>query len=303
MSLDSIFFVLKRSVSNIFHNIVLSFASISILIACLVIFGVTLMLSENITYFIEGVGSETKVVVRLEEDLEEEQIKAYGEALAKIDNIVKEDGNGKTGIIFESKEQALENYKNTFTDASPEINETLDAEIFRNAYIFEVEDLSKLDQTIYEVEKIEGAAKIQLQRDIVDKLENIKGVLAFLFTAIMVFLFILSVFVITNSVKASVYARKNEIAIMKYVGATDFFIRLPFFFEGLIIGVFSGIISNIILVYLYNSVISPVLAEIEIITPVNISSGHSYLTLVFILCGAAVGVLGSVLPVKKYLKV
>ena len=120
----------------------------------------------------------------------------------------------------------------------------------------------------------------------------------------MVFLFILSVFVIMNSVKASVYARKNEIAIMKYVGATDFFIRLPFFIEGLCQrGIFSGIISNILLIYIYNAVISPILSEIDFISPVDISSGHFYLTLIFIICGGLIGMLGSVLPVKRYPKV
>ena len=119
----------------------------------------------------------------------------------------------------------------------------------------------------------------------------------------MIFLFVISIFVITNSVKASVYARKDEIAIMKYVGATDLFIKLPFFIEGLIIGIVAGMISNLLLVAVYNGIISPILAEIDFITPVNISTGHGYLTAIFILVGGLVGVLGSVLPVKKYLKV
>lgn len=304
MSFDSFLFVVKRAVSNIFNNIVLSLASVSILVACLVIFGVTLMLSENVSYFIDNLGSEAKVVVRLDEDLTEEEIAAYGEKLSQIDNIVKEDGNGKSGIKFESKEQALENYKKTFSDEESDINNNLTADIFRNAYIFEIDDLSKFDQTIYEVEKIEGGAEINNNnRNVVKKLTNIKNIISFLFSAIMILLFIISIFVITNSVKASVYSRKNEIAIMKYVGATDFFIRLPFFIEGLIIGVFSGILANIILIGVYSSVIAPILSEIDIISTIDISSGHAYLTIIFIVCGGLIGVLGSVLPVKKYLKV
>lgn len=303
MSFDSFLFAVKRAFSNIFRNVVLSLASVSILVACLVIFGTTLMLSENVSYFIDSLGSETRVVVYLEEDLTDAQISAYGQALAEIDNIVKTDSDGKSGIVYESKEQALENYKASFKGEDASINDNLDADIFRNAYIFEVEDLTKFDQTIYEVGKIEGGAEINQKRDIVQKLNNIKNILSFLFSCIMIFLFVISVFVITNSVKASVYARKNEIAIMKYVGATDFYIRLPFFIEGLIIGVFSGIVSNVLLIYIYKAVIFPVLSEIEFLSPIDISYGYSYLTLVFILCGAIIGVLGSVLPVKKYLKV
>ena len=298
MSFDSFLFIIKRAVSNIFRNIVLSLASVSILVACLLIFGVTIMLSENVTTFIDGVGGETRVVVYLEDGLTDAQIAEYGEKLAQIDNIVKDN------IVFESKEQALENYKKTYSgEEYDDINASLDADIFRNSYIFEVEDLSKFDQTVYEVGKIDGGAKINERRDIVKKLNDVKGIVSFLFACIMIFLFVISIFVITNSVKASVYARKDEIAIMKYVGATDLFIKLPFFIEGLIIGIVAGMISNLLLVAVYNGIISPILAEIDFITPVNISTGHGYLTAIFILVGGLVGVLGSVLPVKKYLKV
>lgn len=298
MSFDSFLFIIKRAVSNIFRNIVLSLASVSILVACLLIFGVTIMLSENVTTFIDGVGGETRVVVYLEDGLTDAQIAEYGEKLAQIDNIVKDN------IVFESKEQALENYKKTYSgEEYDDINASLDADIFRNSYIFEVEDLSKFDQTVYEVGKIDGGAEINERRDIVKKLNDVKGIVSFLFACIMIFLFVISIFVITNSVKASVYARKDEIAIMKYVGATDLFIKLPFFIEGLIIGIVAGMISNLLLVAVYNGIISPILAEIDFITPVNISTGHGYLTAIFILVGGLVGVLGSVLPVKKYLKV
>lgn len=298
MSFDSFLFIIKRAVSNIFRNIVLSLASVSILVACLLIFGVTIMLSENVTTFIDGVGGETRVVVYLEDGLTDAQIAEYGEKLAQIDNIVKDN------IVFESKEQALENYKKTYSgEEYDDINASLDADIFRNSYIFEVEDLSKFDQTVYEVGKIDGGAEINERRDIVKKLNDVKGIVSFLFACIMIFLFVISIFVITNSVKASVYARKDEIAIMKYVGATDLFIKLPFFIEGLIIGIVAGMISNLLLVAVYNGIISPILAEIDFITPVNISTGHGYLTAIFILVGGLVGVLGSVLPVKKYLEV
>ena len=156
MSFDSFLFIIKRAISNIFRNIVLSLASVSILTACLLIFGVTIMLSENVTSFIDGVGGETRVVVYLEDGLTDAQITEYGEKLAQIDNIVKD------GIVFESKEQALENYKKTYSgEEYDDINASLDADIFRNSYIFEVEDLSKFDQTVYEVGKIEGGAEIE----------------------------------------------------------------------------------------------------------------------------------------------
>lgn len=296
MSLDSIAFLIRRAVSNIFRNFLLSMASAGVLGICLVIVGTTFMIVSNVNAMIDGIGSRNRVVVRIDEEMTEEEVAAFGEQLGAISNI--------TNIVYETKEQALENYKNSFPEEDREsLTEGLEADIFRASYIFEVKDLKKFDQTVYEVEKLPGCADLDQKRDVIEKIVDIRDVITFFAGFVILFLFVMSFFMISNSVRTSVYARRDEIMIMKYVGSTDIFIRLPYFAEGFLIGCISGTLGYLVMKYLYTCIIAPVLADLEFFTPVAFSDGYSSLLWVFIAVGAVVGSLSSVNPVKKYLKV
>ena len=253
MSLDSIAFLFKRAVSNIFRNFLLSMASAGVLGICLVIIGTTFVIISNVNVMIDGIGSRNRVVVRLNEEMTEEQVVQFGENLEKISNIAN--------ITYETKEQALENYKNSFAEEDrASLTDGLEADIFRASYIFEVKDLKKFDQTIYEVGKLEGCDQLDQKRDVNEKIVDLRDVITFFAGFIIIFLFIMSFFMISNSVRTSVYARRDEIMIMKYVGSTDSFIRFPYFAEGFLIGCISGIMGYWVLKYLYVCIISPVLA-------------------------------------------
>ena len=296
MSLDSIAFLFKRAVSNIFRNFLLSMASAGVLGICLVIIGTTFVIISNVNVMIDGIGSRNRVVVRLNEEMTEEQVVQFGENLEKISNIAN--------ITYETKEQALENYKNSFAEEDrASLTDGLEADIFRASYIFEVKDLKKFDQTIYEVGKLEGCDQLDQKRDVIEKIVDLRDVITFFAGFIIIFLFIMSFFMISNSVRTSVYARRDEIMIMKYVGSTDSFILFPYFAEGFLIGCISGIMGYWVLKYLYVCIISPVLADLEFFQPVVFAEGYSSLLWIFLVVGAAVGSLSSASPVKKYLKV
>ena len=186
--------------------------------------------------------------------------------------------------------------------------------MFRPSFIFELRDLTKFDQTMYELEKIEeigkfssgenaGKPAIRSPYEVVTKLISIREVLKALTVCIMLIFLITAVFIITNSVKLSVFARKDEIHIMKYVGATDFYIQLPYFIEGMLVGLFSGVLSYFIQIGVYQAVLVPILQDLELFSPVLLQDGIGYLFWIFVGCGLVVGALGSVFPVKKYLNV
>ena len=196
----------------------------------------------------------------------------------------------------------LEEYKESLGEDAW-LFEDLDAETFRNSFVFYIKDLEKYDQTIYEVEKIDGIAKIKERRDVIERIVDIKDVLTFLsFWIVMIFV-IISMVIITNSVKVSVYAKKQEIWLMKYVGATDAFIEAPYFMEGIIIGLTAGFIAIISQIYVYNNVLSPILSDLGFINPLNIDSVMSVIVIGFLVAGAIIGTIGSAYPVKKYLNV
>lgn len=291
MSFDSLWFLIKSAFHNLYRNILLTLASVTVLTICLTLLGCTTLVIQNVNMFVDEIG-ESRIAVFLREDMTDLDVAEFQEKLVAIGNV--------DNITYETKEQALANYLASLGDEA-NVEGILDPETFRASLIFEIRDLSKYDQTLYEIQKLDGVGQIQERRDVVDGILQFKQVLFFLSLWIIVLFLIVSMFIIMNSVKLSVYARRLEINIMKYVGATDFFIQLPYFIEGMIIGLVAGILSLLVQSYAYNAVLAPILSEL--FTPISLASGMGYWIPFFLIGGMIIGVVGSVYPVKKYLKV
>lgn len=296
MSLDSFFFLIKTAVVNFFKNLRLSLASITVLSVSMIVMGIFLIIIENVGVIISNLGSQNQVVIYLDENLSPDEITAYGITLSTSI------GNIKT-IEYKTKEEAMEEYKAGFGEEYQEIMKDLDPAILRNSYIIELTDIDKYDQTMYELRKIPGSANIVEKKEVIDKVKDIRDLLLFLSVWIMLFLIVISVFIIVNTVKSVIYARRDEIFIMKYCGAADFFIKLPFFIEGVLIGLVSGIIGYVVLRFLYSYTLMPILQEFGFFSPVSFTTGLPVLLLVFLALGSVVGGFGSVIPLKKYLEV
>lgn len=292
--IDSIFFLIKTALKNVFKNWLLTIASVSILAVCLVVLGSVMLIVSNINIFIDDIGDESQIALYIEEDLSVEDITRINEELHKIPNI----GN----INYKSNSMILEEYKESLGEDAV-LFEDLEADTFRNSFIFNIKDLEKFDQTIYEVEKIDGIATIKERRDVIEKIINIQEVLMFLSFCIVLLFVVISMVIITNTVKISVYAKKEEIWLMKYVGATDAFIEAPYFMEGIIIGLTAGVIAIISQIYVYNNVLSPILSDLGFANPLNINSVMTLIVIGFLAVGAIIGTIGSAYPVKKYLNV
>ena len=292
--IDSLFFLIKSAFKNVFKNWLLTIASVSILAVCLVVLGSVMLIIGNINIFIDEIGDESQIVLYIEEDLTVDEITNINNSLHAISNI----GN----INYKSNSMILEEYMDSLGEDAW-LFEDLEADTFRNSFVFNIKDIEKFDQTIYEVEKIEGIATIKERRDLVQRIVDIKEVLMFLSFWIIAIFLIISLVIITNSVKVSVYAKKQEIWLMKYVGATDAFIEAPYFLEGIIIGLVAGVVAILTQVYVYNQVLSPILYDLGFINPIQINSVMSIIVIGFIIAGAVVGTIGSAYPVKKYLNV
>lgn len=291
MSFDSLWFLIKSAVNNLYRNFLLTVASVTVLTICLTLLGCTTLVIQNVNLFVEEIG-ESRIAVFLEEDMDDLDTVRFKEELIAIGNV----GN----VTYETKEQALSNYLESLGDGTG-MEEALDADTFRASMIFEIMDLSKYDQTLYEIGKLDGVGEIQERRDVVEGILEIRQVITFLSIWVIALFFVVSMFIIMNSVKLSVYARRLEINIMKYVGATDFFIQLPYFIEGMIIGLMAGVISFFVQFYVYTAVLFPILSEI--CTPISFTANLTYWILFFLVGGVLIGIIGSVYPVKKYLKV
>ncbi len=291
MSFDSLWFLIKSALNNLYRNLLLTVASVTVLTICLTLLGCTTLVIQNVNVFVEEIG-ESRIAVFLESDMDDLDTVRLKEKLIAIGNVGE--------ITYETKEQALANHLESYEEELG-MEDILDADTFRASMIFEIIDLSKYDQTLYEIRKLDGVGEIRDRRDVVEKILEIRQVISFLSVWVIALFFVVSMFIIMNSVKLSVYARRLEINIMRYVGATDFFIQLPYFIEGMIIGLLAGVISFFLQFYVYTAVLSPILSEL--FTPLSFAGNLSFWIPFFLVGGGLIGIIGSVYPVKKYLKV
>lgn len=295
-------YLIKEGARSVFKNRLMSFASIGVLTCCLILIGSAFLLSVNITNIVGYAESQNEIVVYLNDNLDEDEIIDYEDELAGIKNI--------TDIRFVSKEDALEQTKDELGEASELLEGVEGSENpLPNSYVIKIGDSSELERTISEVEDIDGTIQINAPKDIVKTLIQIRQITVIVGGAIIAIMGIVAIMIIANTIKISVYSRRREINIMKFVGATDRFIKLPFVIEGIIIGIIASIISFSALWGGYSYLVYWVSENSNFVlnfaqyTLVNFNNYAIYLGGTFIVSGTIIGGFGSMIFARKHLRV
>lgn len=291
-------YLLGEGFRNVFHNKKSSGASLAIMCATMLIFGIFFMIIENINSAVKTIKLQQGMQVFIQKDASDEQISQIGEQIKAI--------NGVNTIKFISKEDAL-NY-NREKLGNPALFVGYDEENpFKASYLVTLTDLKLSSEVQENIYKLDNIASITSQDNTINNLVKIANGIKIVSIVVLSLLVIISIFIIANTIKLTVHARRKEISIMKYVGATDSFIRWPFIIEGIIIGIIAAIISLAILGLAYNLIISKlgnsaVLAKIgmSLLSFANIST---LLVIVYLVLGIGIGALGSTISMRKYLKV
>ena len=238
--------------------------------------------------------------VFIKDEATQEQIDELGKSIREL--------NGVNTVEYVSKEEALEDAKEMFKDYPELIEGFDDEEYFLSAsYVITLTDLN-LSQEVYStIDSFEMVKNIQSRDTTVTKLISIANGIKIITGVILILLIIISTFIISNTIKLTVHARRKEISIMKYVGATNGFIRWPFIVEGMIIGVIASAISIVIIGVSYSFIAEKVLQDnfIELINASLVSFGEMFNSIIFVymLLGIGIGAIGSVISMRKYLKV
>lgn len=291
-------YLLGEGFRNVFHNKKSSGASLAIMCATMLIFGIFFMIIENINSAVKTIELQQGMQVFIQKDASDEQISQIGEQIKAI--------NGVNTIKFISKEDAL-NY-NREKLGNPALFVGYDEENpFKASYLVTLTDLKLSSEVQENIYKLDNIASITSQDNTINNLVKIANGIKIVSIVVLSLLVIISIFIIANTIKLTVHARRKEISIMKYVGATDSFIRWPFIIEGIIIGIIAAIISLAILGLAYNLIISKlgnsaVLAKIgmSLLSFANISTLP---VIVYLVLGIGIGALGSTISMRKYLKV
>ena len=293
-------YLIGEGFSNVFKNKKSTGASLMIMCATMIIFGIFLILGENINHFVKEIESAQGIQVFVKNEATQEQVEELGEKIRQLE--------GVSTTEFVSKEQALDQMKEKFGDKK-DLLEGYEGEnnIFTASYIVTLTDLS-LSQSIQDqILTLENVKKITSKDETVTTLINLANGIKIVTGVILILLIIISIFIIANTIKLTVHARRKEISIMKYVGATNGFIRWPFIVEGMIIGVLASAISIVIVGIAYSFIeekmVNSQFMQVINMSLISFSDMFNSIILVYMLLGIGIGALGSVISMRKYLKV
>jgi cell division transport system permease protein len=291
-------YLIKEGFVNIRRNRMMSIASVGSVAAALIILGMVFLLIINMNHMVEDVKQQfDSIQLYLYDDVEDSQILAIKSRLEGVEGI--------RGLEFESKETALSNIKEKWGDQAY-LLEGLESNPLPNSIIIYVKDIAYSDNIVAEASGIGGIEEVKYYNDIVQKLISIANFIRLLGLGIIAILVFLSIFIIGNTIKLTVAAREREINIMKYVGATNWFIRWPFFVEGMILGLMGAIISLGLVYFGYSYIYNAISQQMYMlfttyIVPVN--EIIKDMMVIFAVLGMGIGALGSILSMRKYLKV
>ncbi|MGX8701175.1 permease-like cell division protein FtsX [Caproiciproducens sp.] len=295
MRINGLGYLMKEGIKNIWNNRTMSFASVGVLISCLLLTGAAVLFSYNIDSAMKTLEGNNSVRVYMTQDLPTLSAIKVGEEIKKLDNIET--------CEFVPKDDAIQQYMDILGDQDGTMLQGMTGKEnpLPDAFKVSFRDLSRYKETAAQIQKISGVASINDYSDVAQKLTNLDRMITMVGFWIILLLSLVSLFIISNTIRVTMFSRRVEISIMKSVGATNWFIRVPFIVEGMTIGILSGLISSLILLLLYNKMITSI-TSIMMFSPVDIQPLAWSITLAFILAGMLFGAVGGVISISKYLK-
>lgn len=285
----------SEGVGNMFSHGFMSFAAIGITVACLVVMGTFSLVAYNAEVQLETLESEYEILAFVDETYDDARTQQVGRALSGIANV--------KDVEFITKEQATESFEKKYENDY--MLQDLDAEIFRDRYAVFVRDLNAVNQTAEAIRGVEGVAKVRVDEDIAGGFITLRNVAGIVCIALIAILLVVSVFIISNTIKLTTFDRRDEIAIMKMVGATDGFIRWPFVYEGFFLGLISAVVAFLLQWLLYASVAKSLTMSdtMQLLKIVPFETIWQPVMIVFGAAGILIGIGGSLTAIRKFLRV
>ncbi|MDR1798206.1 MAG: permease-like cell division protein FtsX [Clostridiales Family XIII bacterium] len=290
-------YAVKQAFSQIGRNRIMTAASLASIIAILLVLGVFFIVVVNVNNMAEGVKKDfDQIQVYLEDNVDPAQLDVLQTAIGGIP--------GVAGTTYLTKDEALEQWKEKWGE-NADLLDRMDTNPLPNSIIIEVADLNEATSIVAAVEPMVGVERINYSQDTVDKLLSVTRTVQLVSLVIILFLIFISIMVVSNTIKLTVVAREKEIAIMRYVGATNWFIRGPFLLEGVIIGLIAAAISSALVGVLYHYFVGR--WGVEFLLLVSSSFVDEWfltenLLIIFAALGISIGACGSIISMRKFLE-
>lgn len=294
-SKPDIAYFFKEGISGIRLHGLMSFAAVTVIAACLLIISTFALVAYNIDVLIDGLASQNEIAVFVDETLSREEAQALADSLASVPNV--------SSVTFIPKEEAFENYLDMLGEDAYVMEDLREDNPLRDEYRVVMTDVARHDETVEAIKEVMGVAATNSEKEISDRLIQMKNIVNAVSYALMALLGAVSVFIISNTVRLAMFARREEISIMKMVGATDGFIRAPFVIEGAVLGLLSGVFAFLAEWGVYDYIATKLVESSGIFDMVAFAAVWKGLLPVMIGVGVVIGILGSVLTIRKFLKV
>ena len=288
-------YFIREGIGNMFSHGFMSFAAIGITVACLLIMGTFSLVAYNANENLKDLQRENAVLAFVDENLTDEEAMALQSQLEKLPNV--------SDCTFVSREEARDSYVEQYDE--DDLYSDLDPEIFRHRYVLHLKDLDDMAQTTQALQNVEGIVKIRADEDISNGFLTMRNIAGVISIALIAILLIVSVFIISNTIKLTTFDRRDDIAIMKMVGATDGFIRWPFVYEGLLLGLLSAAFAFGLQWLLYRAIMEGIENSdtLQLLRIVPFDKIWKPVAVAFGGVGIVVGVGGSLTAIRRFLRV
>ncbi len=285
----------REGVSNMFSHGFMSFAAIGITVACLLIMGTFTLVAVNANQQLKDMEKDNEILAYVDESYTTEQARMLQKTIEAQTNVAS--------ATFISREQATENFQEKYANES--VFQDLDPEIFRDRYAIKTVDIQKTGDTVKAIENVAGIVKVNAYEEISDGLIAVRNIATVVCVTLIVVLLVVSVFIISNTIKLTTFDRREEIAIMRMVGATNGFIRWPFVYEGFMLGFTGAVIAFLLQWTLYEAVTKGVESSdtLQLISVVNFGDLWIPVAVTFLVAGIVIGVGGSLSAIRRFLQV
>lgn len=291
---NSVRYLLKEGIRNIWSNRTMSFASIGVLISCLLLTGAAVLLSMNISSAMKAVEGNNSVRVLCEQELPTLKAVQVRNEIQKLDNIDE--------VEMVLQDEAIQQMMDSLGDDGTLLESLKDENFLPTAFKVTLKDLSKYKETEEQIQQIEGVYKINNYQDVANKLLKLDNLVHTAGFWIVLILSLVSLFIISNTIRVTMFSRRLEISIMKSVGATNWFVRIPFIVEGVIIGLLSGAVASVLLSLVYQQLVNVLGSVTAMFAPLEFGPMVGAVTLLFMGAGALFGMAGGIISIGKYLR-
>ena len=295
MRLSRCGYLIREGFRSITTHGFMSFASVTVIMACLIIMGSVSLLSVNIDALIKDLENQNEIVAFVDDSIvDEKEAQSLQSAVEAVDNI--------SSVEFVSRTNAMDNFMSKYDD---DLMEGIDESVFRHRFVIHLTDIALMAQTKADLEAVPGIAKVNAHLDYANTFVTIRNIVSVVSLVLIVMLVFVSVFIMSNTIKLATFGRREEIAIMKMVGANNGFIRLPFIIEGLVLGTLGGGLAFVAEWGVYELLTGKLMGSLtgSFITVVPFSSVAVTVLVLYLTTGIIVGAFGGVNAIRNYLKV